>query len=160
MGKGHEREPLHHYLALMAIFCTLSGATLLTMRASGKSFPKRIGLRDLALMGLATNRISRLITRDKVTRAVRAPFTEVDPGASPDEVKERPRPVGDPRRAIGELLLCPRCVAMWAAMALGCSYVLSPSLTRVVSSVLASAAISDFINEKYGEPKAGGAPKA
>ncbi len=133
----------------MGTFATASTAALAALRASGRPFPTRVPPSDLLLLGLATNRLSRLLTRDKVTRAVRAPFTEVEPGASPDEVKERPRPVGDARRAIGELLLCPRCVAVWAAMGLGCGYVLSPTVTRLVAGVLASAAISDFMNAKF-----------
>jgi hypothetical protein len=153
VGRGHEHEPLLHYGALMSTFVTLSGATMLAMRASGTAFPSRIPLRDVALLGLATSRVSRLITRDKVTRAIRAPFTEVVPGTPPSKVRERPRQVGDRRRAIGELLLCPRCVGMWSAMALGCGYMVSPGVTRFVAGVLATAAVSDFWNEKTAEKK-------
>ncbi|HEU4410171.1 MAG TPA: DUF1360 domain-containing protein [Polyangiaceae bacterium] len=160
IGRGHEREPLKHYLALMATFTSVSTAALAGLRAAGRPFPARVPPSDLLLLGLATSRLSRLLTRDKVTRVVRAPFTEVEPGASPDEVKERPRPVGDPRRAIGELLLCPRCVAVWAAMALGCGYVLSPPVTRLVAGVLASAAISDFVNAKFADLRQAAEAKA
>jgi uncharacterized protein DUF1360 len=160
VGRGHEHEPLTHYLVLMGTFVSVSAATLGALRAAGRPFPKRIPPSDLLLLGLATSRLSRLLARDKVTRAVRAPFTEVEPGASPDEVKERPRPVGDPRRAIGELLLCPRCIAVWAAMALGSGYVLSAPLTRVVASVLASAAVSDIVNAGFSALRDAGRARA
>ena len=153
VGRGHEREPLLHYVALMGTFVTLSGATMLALRASGRPFPRKIPLRDVALLGLATSRVSRLITRDKVTRAIRAPFTEVEPDTPPSEVREKPRPVGDQRRAIGELLLCPRCVGMWSAMVLGCGFMLAPGPTRLVAGVLASAAVSDFWNEAIAARK-------
>lgn len=160
IGRGHEREPLKHYLVLMGTFTTVSAAALAALHAAGRPFPKRFPPSDLLLLGLATSRLSRLLTRDKVARAVRAPFTEIEPGASPDEVKERPRPVDDSRRAIGELLLCPRCVGVWAAMALGCGYVLSPRVTRVVAGVLASAAISDFVNAKFADLRKASQPSA
>ena len=148
VGHGHEHEPLRHYAALMGTFVTLSTATVGLMRRRNIPFPSRLPLRDLTLLALATNRISRLVTRDKVTRAIRAPFTDVVPGTPPDKVREKPRGVGDPRRALGELLLCPRCVGMWASMALGCGYMLSPGATRFVAGVLAAATVSDYVNEK------------
>lgn len=99
-------------------------------------------------MGLATSRVSRLVARDKVTRAVRAPFTEVEPGAGPQDVKERPLPGKGIRRALGELVTCPRCVAMWASLGLTVGYLASPRTTRAVATLLATATVSDFVSAK------------
>ena len=151
IGPGHEHEPLAHYVALMAGFASLSALTLGALHAAGRPFPTQVGLHDVALLGLATSRVSRLVTHDKVMRAVRAPFTEVVPGTSPDKVNERPRRVDGGRRAIGELLTCPRCVGMWAALGLSCGYVLSPKVTRVIATIFAAATLSDFVNSKLAD---------
>ncbi|WP_159397642.1 DUF1360 domain-containing protein [Sorangium cellulosum] len=147
VGHGHEEEPLAHYVRLMGTYLLLSAGSFVLLERAGRPLPSRIPLRDVALLGLATNRLSRLITRDKVTRAVRAPFTDVEPDAS-GETHETPRGDGM-TRAIGELLTCPRCAAMWASLALTLGYFVSPRVTRAASSLLGAAAISDFVNTGY-----------
>ncbi|MBL8744428.1 MAG: DUF1360 domain-containing protein [Myxococcales bacterium] len=148
VGSGHDHHPLSHYLALMGTFVTTSTAAVAALRAAGRPFPARVPARDILLLGLATSRVSRLLTRDKVTRVVRAPFTDVTPGADPEKVDEKPRQDSDARRALGELLLCPRCVGVWAGMAFGCGYMLSPDVTRLIAGMFASATVSDYVNAK------------
>ena len=65
---------------------------------------------------MATHKASRLIAKDRVTAPLRAPFTEFDQEGGPGEVEESPRGAGM-RRAIGELLVCPFCLAQWIATA-------------------------------------------
>jgi hypothetical protein len=117
------------------------------LRLAGRRFPARIPIADLLVLGLATTRVARLVTKDKVARVVRAPFTDVKPGASPGEVEEQPRvDAGGERRAIGELVTCPRCVGVWAATGLTLAYVAAPSVTRMAGTALAAATISDYVN--------------
>ena len=147
VGRGHEDEPLGHYLQLMGAFGLVWGVGTTLLRLAGRRFPERVVLSDLLVLGLATTRIARLVTQDKVARVVRAPFTEVDPEASPHEVKEQPRvDAGGVRRAIGELVTCPRCVGVWAASGLTFAYVAAPRTTRLASLALAAATISDYAN--------------
>lgn len=147
VGRGHEDEPLEHYARLMGAFGLVWGAGATLLRLAGRPFPQRVPLADLLVLGLATTRISRLIAKDKVARVVRAPFTEVEPGASPHEVKEQPRAdAGGTRRALGELVTCPRCVGVWAATGLTLAYVAAPSATRMAGTALAAATISDYVN--------------
>ncbi len=152
VGRGHEREPLPEYLRFMGTFAAASAVGTAVLRLAGKTSPGRMPPSDLLLLGLATTRIARLVTRDKVTRAVRAPFTEVEPGAKPHEVKEHARTdAGGFTRAVGELLTCPRCVAVWAAAGLTMAYVAAPGATRVAGSILAAALIADIANVGIGK---------
>ncbi|WP_438023322.1 DUF1360 domain-containing protein [Sorangium sp. So ce233] len=153
LGQGHDEEPRAHYAKLISTYLFLSAGAFALMERTGR-LPSRIPLRDAALLGLATNRLSRLITRDKVARAVRAPFTDVeqDPAGG---THEEPRGEGM-TRAVGELLTCPRCAAMWASLALTIGYFVSPRVTRGASFLLGAAAISDFVNTCYAHVMSAG----
>jgi hypothetical protein len=99
---------------------------------------------DLALLSLGTARLSRLITRDKVMRPLRAPFTVTQAEPS-GEVHEHAEGSGW-TRAIGELITCPRCTALWAASGLTVAYYATANVGRFATLVLSSALISDFTN--------------
>src|SRR5690348_5085365 len=96
------------HLVLMVLYNALVGMFLAWRVRSGKGFPERPAASDLLLAGIATHKISRVITKDRVTAPLRAPFTEFEGEGGPGEVEERPRGKGI-RRAIGELLVCPFC---------------------------------------------------
>src|SRR4051812_6628695 len=100
-----EEKPLGSYAVLIAGFNAVLAGLLF---ARHRDLPKRIGLRDLVLLAVATQRLSRLIAKDKVTSAIRAPFVRYEEDAGPSEVSESPRGSGM-RRAIGELISCPFC---------------------------------------------------
>lgn len=144
IGRGHEHEPLADYALIATTFLTCTGAAV-AAALRRRSLPRELPLRDALLLGLATTRLSRLVTREKVTRVVRAPFTEVEPGATPDQVKERPRGDGVVR-AIGELVTCPRCVGVWASGALSIAYVFAPEPTRFAAGLLTASLVSDYAN--------------
>ena len=76
------------------------------MRAGGRELPERPRAADLLLAGVATHKLSRLLTKDRVTSFIRAPFTRYEQPAGHGEVEEEPRGSGL-RLAIGELLVCP-----------------------------------------------------
>jgi hypothetical protein len=155
IGRGHEKEPLADYALFTTTFLTLMGCALVPPERGNSKLSKlseRIPLSDAVLLGMATARLSRLVTREKIMRVVRAPFTEVEEGASLDEVKERPRGHGFVR-AMGELLTCPRCFGMWASAGLSIAYYSAPALTRAASGVLAVALINDFINLRFARTR-------
>jgi hypothetical protein len=143
-----EQRPLASYAALTGAFgAAVAGATLANRRA-GRELPEQIPLGDLLLIGVATHKLSRLITRDKVTSFLRAPFTRFQEPAGHGEVEEQPR--GDGLRlAVGELVVCPYCVAQWIAAGLVAGYVAAPRQTRIVSAVYAAETISDFLQAGY-----------
>ncbi len=55
---------------------------------------RRIQLGDLALLSVATHKISRLLAKDPVTSPLRAPFTRFEGTSGPAELKEDVRGVG------------------------------------------------------------------
>lgn len=151
IGRGHEEEPLVDYALVMSTFLALTGVSVVRAVARG-AMPERVPISDVLLLGLATTRLTRLVTREKVTRVVRAPFTEVDADARQDEVKEHPRGQGM-TRVMGELLTCPRCFGMWASAAVSVAYLFAPATTRAVSSVLAISLVSDLVNVRFARAR-------
>ncbi|MDQ4041745.1 MAG: DUF1360 domain-containing protein [Actinomycetota bacterium] len=103
---------------------------------------------DVVLGGLATQKLSRLVAKEKVTSAVRAPFTEVE-RTGPDEEQERPARGGAVRRAVGELVLCPFCLAQWIAAGFTLGLLYAPRVTRLVMAMNAMAGLSDFAQIAY-----------
>ena len=110
--------------------------------------PERIEPYDLVLLGAATHKLSRLISKDKVTSPLRAPFTRYRGPAGPGEVSEEPRGTGM-RLALGELLVCPYCVGQWVAGAFACSLVTAPRTTRFVASIFTTLGVSDALQVVY-----------
>jgi hypothetical protein len=129
----------------MAVYLGAAGAFAAAYRR-WRGAPPRPRAADLALLGLATHRASRLLSRSKVTRPVRTPFTEVQGKADlPGELDERPRGSGL-RRALGELLACPYCLAQWIATAFLAAFALAPRATRYVAGVFAAVTVADFLH--------------
>ena len=148
---GHspdQERPLGSYGVLMSAFLTLAGAFTAWFRRSGRQLPERVEDRDLVLLTLASHKASRLIAKDRVTSAIRAPFTRYEGDAGPGEVTEQARGRGL-RRAIGELLVCPYCLGMWTSAALTAGLLVAPRFTRWLSSVLAIFFGADVLQIAY-----------
>jgi len=143
-----EDKPLGSHLALVVVYNAIVGGFLALRVRSGKGFPKRIAVGDLLLAGVATHKASRLIAKDRVAGPLRAPFTEFQEEGGPGEVEESPRGSGM-RRAIGELLVCPFCLAQWIATAVLAGMTIAPRATRFVCSIFAAVTISDFLQIAY-----------
>lgn len=143
-----QHHPLGSYAALTATFGAALGGALLLARRRRRALPERISAGDMLLTGLATQKVSRLITKDRVTSFVRAPFTEFQDDAGHGEIEEAARGRGA-QRAIGELLVCPYCVAQWVAGAFAVGYVHAPRLTRLLAAMWSAQAIGDFAQLAY-----------
>ena len=146
-AQGEDR-PMGSHLALVVAYNGLVAAFLAARARRGKFFPERIGLGDLLLAGIATHKLSRVIAKDRVTAPLRAPFTEFEEEGGPGEVEEKPRGSGM-RQAIGELLVCPFCLAQWVATGLVAGLAVVPRTTRFVCSIFAAVTISDFLQIFY-----------
>lgn len=141
-------QPLGPYAALASVYLTGCTVTLVALRRRNRELPERIAVVDIALLGIATHKLSRLITRDKVTAFLRAPFTEYQGPASHGEQEERA--VGDGFRfAVGELLVCPYCIAQWVAGGLTLGLIGAPRLTRTVCAIMVVHTTSDFLQLAY-----------
>jgi hypothetical protein len=136
--------PLGGYAALLRACAALFGGIAASL-SSRRARPLSAG--DVALVGVATHELTRIVTRDWVTIPLRAPFTEFV-GSGSGEVDEKARGTGL-RRAIGDLLTCSPCTGPWVAGAFVSSMAFAPRATRAVASVLAAAALSDFLHEAY-----------
>ncbi len=141
-GYGREQR-LGAYSALLATYATVTAVGVLTgVRRRGIPRPTMAGG---ALIAVAGFKLSRLVTKDKVTGVVRAPFTEFVEEGDGAEVNEAPR--GDGLRyAIGELLTCPFCFNQWTATALGVGWLHAPRATRAASALLATSAAADVLH--------------
>jgi len=147
-GYSDEPRPLAAHGLLIATFATLLGAGIAAGRRRRDGLPERIGAGDVVMAGIATHKLSRLVTKDKVTGVLRAPFTRYEGSAGPAEIEESPRGRGL-RYAIGELLVCPYCFDQWLAGAFTCGLLAAPRPTRVMAAMLNMVALSDFLQIAY-----------
>ncbi|ALO91666.1 Integral membrane protein [Streptomyces hygroscopicus subsp. limoneus] len=136
--------PLGGYAALAAVFLAGTGTFALLARRRGVRLPQQVPPWDVALLGAAAYKTSRVLAKDKITSFLRAPFTRRAEEGEASEVMDEPR--GDSlRRAVGDLVSCPFCVAAWTTGALVCSYAASPRLTRLVCGGCGALTVADWL---------------
>jgi hypothetical protein len=145
--------PLGAYAGFLGVFM-LSFSVFLVANARRKSDPvkpvtNRLEPYDLAIMGVATHKLCRIITKDRVTSVVRAPFTRYIGSEGRGEVEEEPRSRHGWRRGVGELLICPYCMGPWVATLLGFAYHTAKRRARFICEIFACVAISDFLHQAY-----------
>lgn len=145
-GGGRDSRPLGGYGAVMAIYGAGLGAWLISRRSR---LPERFRAADLVLGGIASHKLSRLLSKEKVAAPLRAPFTEYEGDAGPAEVRETAKHTGGARSTIGELLACPYCLDQWVATGFAVGLVEAPRPTRFVASLFSTVAISDFLHLVY-----------
>jgi hypothetical protein len=107
--------------------------------------PRSNGPLDLIVLGAATFKASRTITRDEVTSFLREPFVE----GEAHEGGEEPVETGDLRQAVGELVTCSRCVGTWVAAGLASTQILAPRFGRMLTWSLAAAGVNDFLQAGF-----------
>lgn len=143
-----ERPPLLSYMATMGIFNGVFAAALLAAKRSGRELPERVDPADVVMVGTAAHKLSRLLTKEKVTAPLRAPFTELEGKGGPAELEERSRGTGA-RRVVGELLTCPFCLSLWIVAGFSLGLLFAPRLTRFLAAVFSALAIADFLQVAY-----------
>jgi hypothetical protein len=126
------------YAALTAGYGALLGALVLGAR----EHPEPIVRGEVPALGLAAFALSKLIAKEKVETWVREPFVE--------ETQDGHQPKGTRLRfAVGELLTCTRCVGAWSSLGLVGLRVTRPGAARVVTAVLATSAVNDFLHAGF-----------
>ncbi len=135
-------RPLGSFVGLLAGFATMAGA--LGVAVGRRRLPAlRAG--DIALYGVATSLVARTLAKDPITSPLRAPFTEfTGETTGPSELKEEVRGSGT-RKAVGELITCPFCLAPWVATVMVAGHALAPDATRYAAGIASVATVSDFL---------------
>lgn len=131
-------RPLPEYATLVTVFSAALGGFLVLGR---NRLPERIGLGDLARVGVASYKVGRLVAKDEVTSWVRAPVTR-------DEEAQEPEREGM-ARALGELVTCPYCIGLWVSAVLTAALAVRPRETRLVTTVFGAQAVADFLNAAF-----------
>lgn len=147
---GDEERPLEGYVAAMTTYGAFAALVVMAAATRRKQAPDRFPVVDIALTGIATHKLTRIISKDAVTSPLRAPFTRYKEPGGPAEVMEEVRGKGV-RHAVGELLTCPFCLSPWIATALTGGLVVAPRFTRAVTAVFSAVAVSDHLQLTYAE---------
>ena len=145
--KGGEEMPLAGYAALLGVYNSALLAMLLTLKENDADDSK-FDFSDFLLLSAATFKLSRLISRDRVTSPLRAPFMEYIEPNGENEVKEKVRGEGL-QRAVGDLLHCPFCLSPWVAAALGFGFIFKPRATRLITKIFTASALADVFQDGY-----------
>ena len=143
-----EPIPLRDYDVLVALLTYAPAGGLDADVRSGRPIPARITAGDVVLLSIATHKLSRLITKDRVTSFARAPFTRYEEPAGHGELEAHARGQGM-RRAIGQLLVCPYCIAQWVAGGFTVGIVAAPRVTRLLAGMFTMVAAADFLHLAY-----------
>lgn len=143
---GSEDRPLGSYLGVMAGYSGLVGGIALVARRFGRV--RAPGVLDIVLAGVATHKISRLVSKDPVTSPLRAPFTRFAGLSGEAELSEEVRGTGL-QKAVGELVSCPFCIGQWVATGFAAGHVFAPTVTRVAAALFTELAIADFLHFGY-----------
>ena len=142
-GHSSQYRPLAAYGLLAGVFN--AGLLVFLVHAErADKLPERYAPGDLALMAVGTFKLSRLITKDRVTSVLRAPFTRFQDDAGHGEVDEAARGRGL-RRALGELLVCDYCLSQWVAAGYLAGHALAPRPTRAVAAMYTTYAAADVL---------------
>ena len=146
-----EEQLLTEYATLLG-FYLVSAAVLTGIGVQQNRLPRKFRLLDLALLGMATHKLSRIVAKDRITGILRAPFVSYIRGCGAGEVEEEPRGRGF-QRGIGHLISCPYCMAPWCATALTFGLLFAPRVTRLFAGILVSVTASDFLHRAYARMK-------
>jgi hypothetical protein len=150
--EGDTSRPLPGYVAALGAYGGMVGGLILFGRRTGVRLPRRFGPGDTALLCVATHKASRLLAKEAVTSPLRAPFTRYEASEGEAELTESVTAEGA-RHALGELLTCPFCLAVWIATGLAAGFVFAPRATRLVTTVLTAVSASDILQLAYAAGK-------
>jgi hypothetical protein len=107
----------------------------------------KITFLNLALIALASFRLTRLIVFDKITEFIREPFFDVFKEENEDGVIEEyylPKKTGV-KKFLGELLSCYWCTGIWASALIVVGSELSPTYSSPIILILAVAGIASIL---------------
>jgi hypothetical protein len=150
--EGDANRPLRGYAVAIGTYGSLAAGLTALGRALGVSPPERLDAGDTVLLAVATHKASRMLAKDTIASPLRAPFTKYEESAGEAELNESVRGHGA-QHAVGELISCPFCLAVWVGTGLAAGMVFVPRGTRLVCTILTAVAGSDFLQLAYDGSK-------
>lgn len=143
------RSKDYGYVLIMSTFLSLFGIAIGLVRRDPGRLRETPPGRDLFLLGVATFRLSRLLSHDRVTSVLREPFVERGRGEEQIEgTKEEPKGTGM-RRALGELVNCAWCTSMWAGLFNVSLLALFPRTGRLFLLTLMASGLSEILDPVF-----------
>ena len=146
-------QPLGAYVSLMGVFGAFVSGLTAAVWFSGSKLPEKPEPGEILLLGVATHKLARLITKDMVSAPLRAPFVKFKEFSGEGEVEEESRRDGGIKEAVGDLVTCPYCMGVWIAVLMWFGMALAPRLTRFVAGILATVTTADFAHRAYLKAK-------
>lgn len=132
-------------ILLDVVFVALYAAAVFALSHAGR-LPHTISVLDLILLGLASARLSDIISTDEIMLWMREPFIKLEAAEiAGREVETRTGRGRGFRKVIGDLLACPWCVGVWVAAGLTYLYFLAPRFTWLFILLLAIAEIGSLV---------------
>lgn len=137
---------MKRYLMLLdVIFILLYIGMMLLLNYLGR-LPRSISVFDLILIGLASARLTDIISTDEVMAWLREPFIQLEETEIAGREVEIREGKGDGfRKVIGDLLSCPWCIGVWIAAGLSYAYFLFPRVVWLFVLIMAIAEISSIL---------------
>jgi hypothetical protein len=143
-----EALPVTSYAGLMAFYAALF-SFLIAQARSDDRLSQRMSAGEFVVFSLAVFHLSRTMSKGWITIPLRAGFAKYqEPSPLPSEVIETARGKGL-QRVIGELLTCPFCLGTWVGLGLGYGWVFAPRATRLLTTISALGAVSNFLHLFY-----------
>ena len=127
------------YAVLNFAWAGLAAGVLAAAKATGAEPPPG---RELPLLGLASFTVAKALAKEKVGVWVREPLVEQHDGDRHPKGRRL-------RYALGELVTCTRCLGTWSSLGVVGLRVLRPTEGRIVATVLASAAVNDWLQSGF-----------
>jgi hypothetical protein len=133
----------------MGLYGTVAAGAAGVARRLNRRPPERITAWDVLLFGVATHKLSRMLSKDSVTSPLRAPFTRYVEPSAPAELSEEVPEDSVVEHAVGELITCPFCLAQWVATGFSIGWIFAPRATKLIASTFSSVAVADFLQFGY-----------
>lgn len=144
---GAKDQPIGSYIKLIGSYSLFFGSMFLLATRKGRPLREPRG-RDLALLTIASYKLSRIITMSFIGSPIRAPFAKRGESLKGGEVQDEARGEGL-QRAVGNLVTCPFCFNVWSTTLFVFGYSLLPRVTKQLSYILTIAAGGDVLHHSY-----------
>lgn len=141
LSPSKERQAM--YTTLTGLFMTVfAGFSLYQTRQRDKV---KLSPMEFLQLALATFRLGRLISYDKVFEPYRAPFTRTVPDPSGEGMTVVPKGKGA-RQAVGDLVACPICAGTWVAAILVYGMGVFPNVTRAFVAIMSTIGAAELLD--------------